>query len=122
MRTAVRTLLAALVVAAALSGCSGSGSDPEPRPSPPRTATTGTPPAAGTGPSTGASASASASGQVEACVAAIAGQAAEDPGRLRTEPRPAGCEGLEDATYLQAYYDALKRVTGQGGAGASPGG
>ncbi|MEU3065081.1 hypothetical protein [Streptomyces subrutilus] len=118
MRTAVRTLLAALVVAAALSGCSGSGSDPEPRPSPPRTATTGTPPAAGTGPSTGAR----ASGQVEACVAAIAGQAAEDPGRLRTEPRPAGCEGLEDATYLQAYYDALKRVTGQGGAGASPGG
>ncbi|QEU82499.1 hypothetical protein CP968_33370 [Streptomyces subrutilus] len=59
---------------------------------------------------------------MEACVAVIAGQAAEDPGRLRTEPRPAGCEGLEDATYLQAYYDALKRVTGQGGAGASPGG
>ncbi|OKK21943.1 hypothetical protein AMK16_01470 [Streptomyces sp. CB00455] len=100
MRT-TRTVTAALVLAAVLAGCSSGGST-DPGPAVPPSAPPTTSPAP------------KADGQKETCVRAIAGQAATDPGRLQAQPRPAGCEGLEDAAYLEAYYDALKQVKEKG--------
>lgn len=119
MRT-VRTLAAALVLAAALAGCSGSSNSPDPKP----TSTTAPAPKPTSTTAPSASPALSAEEQKKACVAAVVGQVTKDPGSLRTEPRPAGCEGLEDATYLEAYYEALKKAGGKGGetGGAAPSG
>lgn len=124
MRTA-RTLTAALILTAALAGCSGGNSDPKPTPTP---ATPKQIPTSTSAPATSADASAHASasaapgsspapgagGSKNACVASIVDQAAKDPRRLQPDPRPAGCEGLEDATYLEAYYEALKKINEKG--------
>ncbi|WP_411107600.1 hypothetical protein [Streptomyces sp. cmx-4-9] len=140
MRT-VRVLAAALVLCAALAGCSGGSSDPGPEPARPsasgpasgpapgRTSdpasdpASGSPSASGAGP--GGAPGPGADAQKKACIEAVADQAAQDPGLLRTEPRPAGCEGLEDAAYVEAYYEALRKAgeeaAGKGGAAPSAG-
>lgn len=108
MRT-TRTLTAALILTAALAGCSDSSTDPKPTPTP--------------APSLSASASPtlSADEQKAACVEAIVDQATKDAGQLQSEPRPAACVGLDDTTYLEAYYDALKKVNEKGRAALSGG-
>lgn len=99
MRT-TRTTAAAVLLAAAVAGCTSS---PDPKPAP-----SATPPS----PSPSASTlSLSLPAHKAWCTEALVERHAGKTGPLQSDPQPVACLGLENSDFLDAYQQALIEVS-----------